>query len=207
MATQTLSQLHRIVLRKWTGTAWEVMTIEPQDLGQDSYITFNIAPRKQSRSSAIGTTETPISGTFDSLSASISFLADNWKIIGKAIGNWSAATYTGASNVAGNITLGTSSDLCTGGEYYSIVAQGICDDGSTSDVEFTRCIPSIDGDISLGGSDTATVTLALNPIIYNASEHTGDGYPTYTARMGDADLTTKKRLDLTDGTYKAVNES
>ena len=61
MATQTLSQLHRIVLRKWTGTAWEVMTIEPQDLGQDSYITFNIAPRKQSRSSAIGTTETPIS--------------------------------------------------------------------------------------------------------------------------------------------------
>ena len=207
MATQTLSQLHRIVLRKWSGTAWSVMTIEPQDLGQDAYITFNIAPRKQSRSSAVGTTETPIAGTFDSLSASISFLADNWKIIGKAMGAWNEATYTGHSSVAGNITLGASGDLCTGGEYYSVIAQGICDDGSTADVEFSRCMPSIDDDLSFGGSDTATVTLALHPIIYNASEHSGDGYAAYTARMGDANLTTKQRLDLTDGTYKAVSES
>ncbi len=202
MATQTLSQLHRIVLRKWTGAAWEVMTIEPSDLGQDSYITFNLAPRKQSRASAQGTTETPISGTFDSLSASIEFLADNAKIIGKAIGNWAEATYASATSLAGNVVFGGADDLCAGGEYYSVVAQGICDDGSTADVEFTRCLPSLDGDITLGGSDTATVTLALNPIIYNAAEHSSDGYPAYTARLGDADLTKKVRLDVTDGTYK-----
>lgn len=207
MATQTLSQLHRLVFRKWDGEAWSVFTMEPADLGQDSYITFNIAPRKQSRASAMGTTETPIPGTFDSLSASVSFLADNWKIVGQAIGKWNAATYADASSLAGNIVLGESDELCAGGEYYSVVAQGICDDGSTSDVEFTRCIPSIDDDIELGGSDTATVTLALNPIIYNASEHSSDGYPSYTARMGDNDLTEKQRLDVTTGEYEEVSES
>lgn len=207
MAVQTLSQLHRLVFRKWTGTAWEVMTIEPSDLGQDSYITFNVAPRKQSRASAQGTTETPIAGTFDALSASVEFLADNAKIIGEAIGNWSKATYANASNLAGNIIFGGADDLCAGGEYYSVVAQGICDDGSTADVEFTRCLPSLDGDISLGGSDTATVTLALNPIIYNAAEHTSDGYPAYTARIGDYDLTAKKRLNPTTGAYADASES
>lgn len=207
MATKTLSQLHRIILRKWANSAWEVFTIEPADLGQDSYITFNIAPRKQTRSSAVGTTETPISGTFDALSASIEFLADNFKIIGKAISNWSAATYTGANANAGNIVLGGADDLCKGGEYYSVIAQGVCDDGSTADVEFTRCIPSIDDDITLGGSDTATVSLALNPIIYNASEHSGDGYSAYTARMGDASTTENQRLDVATGAYTAVAES
>lgn len=206
MATQTLSQLHRLVFRKWDGAAWSVFTMEPADLGQDSYITFNIAPRKQTRSSAMGTTETPIPGTFDALSASISFLADNWKIVGQAIGKWNAATYADASAVAGNIVLGESDELCAGGEYYSVVAQGICDDGSTSDVEFTRCLPSIDDDIELGGSDTATITLALNPIIYNASEHSGDGYPAYTARMGDNDTAKKQRLDVATGTYEDVSE-
>lgn len=206
MATQTLSQLHRLVFRKYDGASWSVFTMEPADLGQDSYVTFNIAPRKQTRSSAMGTTETPIPGTFDALSASVSFLADNWKIVGQAIGKWNAATYAGATGVAGNIVLGESDELCAGGEYYSVVAQGICDDGSTADVEFTRCIPSIDDDIELGGSDTATVTLALNPIIYNASEHSGDGYPTYTARMGDNDTTKKQRLDVASGTYADVSE-
>lgn len=207
MATKTLSQLHRIVLRKWVNNAWEVFTIEPADLGQDSYITFNIAPRKQTRASAVGTTETPISGTFDALSASVEFLADNFKIIGKAISNWSAATYAGASNNAGQVVIGGADDLCAGGEYYSVVAQGVCDDGSTADVEFTRCIPSIDDDVTLGGSDTAVVTLALNPIIYNASEHSGDGYAAYTARLGDASTTENQRLDLTTGAYGAVTES
>lgn len=206
MATNTLSQLHRLVFRKRVNNAWEVFTIEPQDLGQDSYITFNIAPRKQSRSSAIGTTETPIAGTFDALSASIEFLADSWKIIGEALGSWNKATYAGASPVAGNIILGGADDLCAGGEYYSIIAQGICDDGSTADVEFTRCMPSVDGDIALGGSDTATVALALNPIIYNASEHANDGYPAYTARMGDASTTENQRLNPTTGEYTAVSE-
>lgn len=204
MATKTLSQLHRLVFRKRVNNAWEVFTIEPQDLGQDSYITFNIAPRKQTRSSAVGTTETPIAGTFDALSASIEFLADNWKIIGEALGKWNQATYDGAAATAGNIILGGADDLCAGGEYYSVIAQGICDDGSTSDVEFTRCIPSIDDDVALGGSDTATVALALNPIIYNASEHASDGYPAYTARMGDMDVAKNQRLNPTTGEYTAV---
>lgn len=207
MAVTTLSQLHRIVLRKWTGSAWETLSIEPSDLGQDSYITFNVAPRKQSRASAQGTTETPIAGTFDSLTASIEFLADNAKIIGEAIGNWSKATYQGAGSQAGNLIFGGADDLCAGGEYYSVVAQGICDDGSTADVEFTRCLPSLDGDVTLGGSDTATITLALNPIIYNAAQHASDGYPAYTARLGDYDLTAKKRLNPTTGAYDAVSES
>lgn len=204
MATKTLSQLHRLVFRKRVNNAWEVFTIEPQDLGQDSYITFNIAPRKQTRSSAVGTTETPIAGTFDALSASIEFLADNWKIIGEALGKWSQATYNGAAATAGNVILGGADDLCAGGEYYSVIAQGICDDGSTSDVEFTRCIPSVDDDVALGGSDTATVALALNPIIYNASEHASDGYPAYTARMGDNSTTENQRLNPTTGEYTAV---
>lgn len=204
MATKTLSQLHRLVFRKRVNNAWEVFTIEPQDLGQDSYITFNIAPRKQTRSSAVGTTETPIAGTFDALSASIEFLADNWKIIGEALGKWNQATYSGAAATAGNVILGGADDLCAGGEYYSVIAQGICDDGSTSDVEFTRCIPSIDDDVALGGSDTATVALALNPIIYNASEHASDGYPAYTARMGDNSTTENQRLNPTTGAYTTV---
>lgn len=204
MATKTLSQLHRLVFRKRVNNAWEVFTIEPQDLGQDSYITFNIAPRKQTRSSAVGTTETPIAGTFDALSASIEFLADNWKIIGEALGKWNQATYTGAAATAGNVILGGADELCAGGEYYSVIAQGICDDGSTSDVEFTRCIPSVDDDVALGSSDTATVALALNPIIYNASEHASDGYPAYTARMGDNSTTENQRLNPTTGEYTAV---
>lgn len=204
MATKTLSQLHRLVFRKRVNNAWEVFTIEPQDLGQDSYITFNIAPRKQTRSSAVGTTETPIAGTFDALSASIEFLADNWKIIGEALGKWNQATYSGAAATAGNVILGGADELCAGGEYYSVIAQGICDDGSTSDVEFTRCIPSVDDDVALGGSDTATVALALNPIIYNASEHASDGYPAYTARMGDNSTTENQRLNPTTGEYTAV---
>ena len=207
MATKTLSQLHRLVFRKRVNNAWEVFTIEPQDLGQDSYITFNIAPRKQTRSSAVGTTETPIAGTFDALSASIEFLADNWKIFGEALGKWNQATYSGAAATAGNVILGGADELCAGGEYYSVIAQGICDDGSTSDVELTRCIPSVDDDVALGGSDTATVALALNPIIYNASEHASDGYPAYTARMGDASTTENQRLNPTTGEYTAVSES
>lgn len=207
MATKTLSQLHRLVFIKISGGQKSVFTLEPADLGQDSYITFNISPRKQSRASAVGTTETPIPGTFDSLTASVSFLADNWKIIGQALDNWTAATYAGADSTDGQIIIGGADGLCSGGEYYSVIAQGICDDGSASDVEFTRCLPSIDGDVELGGSDTATVSFALNPIIYNASEHASDGYPAYTARMGVENKAKKTRLDPTSGNYVDVSES
>lgn len=206
MATKTLSQLHRLAFVKISGGTKSVFTLEPADLGQDSYITFNVSPRKQSRASAIGTTETPIPGTFDALAGSITFLADNWKVFGEALGNFTAATYADAGN-DGQVIFGGADDLCAGGEYYSVIAQGICDDGSASDVEFTRCMPSIDGDVELGGSDTATITLALNPIIYNASEHSGDGYPAYTARMGVQNITKKTRLNPTTGDYDDVTES
>jgi hypothetical protein len=68
-------------------------------------------------------------------------------------------------------------------------------------------MPSVDGDVELGGSDTATITLALNPIIYNASEHTGDGFPAYTARLGVQNTAKKTRFNPTTGEYDDVAES
>lgn len=199
MATN-ISQLRRIVFRKWTGAAWNVFTLEPDDLGQDSTFTFNIAPRVKSRSSSMGTSETPIQGTFDSISASVTFLADNWQILGKALQKWTASTYTGAGAGDGQI-LGDSATICNGDDYMSVIAQGICDDGSSVDVEFTRCIPSVDDDIELGTSDATEITLALHPIIYNETTHTGDGYGAYTYRLGDYDTTAKKRLNASTGEY------
>jgi hypothetical protein len=68
-------------------------------------------------------------------------------------------------------------------------------------------MPSVDGDVELGGSDTATITLALNPIIYNASEHANDGFPAYTARLGVQNITKKTRFNPTTGEYDDVTES
>lgn len=201
MATN-ISQLRRIVFRKWNGTAWSVFTLEPDDLGQDSTFTFNIAPRVKSRASSMGTSETPIQGTFDSISASVTFLADNWSILGKALQKWTASTYTGATAGDGQV-LGDNANICNGDDYMSVVAQGICDDGSSVDVEFTRCIPSVDDDIELGTSDATEITLALHPIIYNEATHANDGYGAYTYRLGDYDTTAKKRLNVTSGEYVA----
>jgi len=199
MATN-ISQLRRIVFRKWNGTAWSVFTLEPDDLGQDSTFTFNIAPRVKSRASSMGTSETPIQGTFDSISASVTFLADNWSILGKALQKWTASTYTGATAGDGQV-LGDNANICKGDDYMSVVAQGICDDGSSVDVEFTRCIPSVDDDIELGTSDATEITLALHPIIYNEATHANDGYGAYTYRLGDFSTTEKKRLNVTSGEY------
>ena len=199
MATN-ISQLRRIVFRKWNGTAWSVFTLEPDDLGQDSTFTFNIAPRVKSRASSMGTSETPIQGTFDSISASVTFLADNWSILGKALQKWTASTYTGATAGDGQV-LGDNANICNGDDYMSVVAQGICDDGSSVDVEFTRCIPSVDDDIELGTSDATEITLALHPIIYNEATHANDGYGAYTYRLGDFSTTEKKRLNVTSGEY------
>lgn len=205
MATQTITQVRRIVFRKWNSTTskWSTWTLEADDLGQDTTMTFNVAPRLKARDSQIGSTEVPIKGTFQGLAASVTFLADTWAIIGKAIDMWNAATFSGATANDGNIIYGSDS-LCDGGEYESIVAQGLCDDGSSTDVEFTRCIPSIDDDIEIGTSKALDVTLNLHPIIYNPTTHANDGYPEYTARKGDEDLTTKKRLNVTTGEYAAV---
>lgn len=210
MATQTLTQLHRVFFRRWDKTlndgagGWDVFALEPDDLGQDTQMTFNFAPRKMSRASSVGTTETPIPGTFDTLTASITFIADTWRILGKALRNWNAATYAGATEAEGNIIIGAEGNYCAGNEYLDIIMTGICDDGSSTDVEFTRCLPSLDDDIELGGTDAAEITLALNPVIYNAVTHAGDGYPAYTGRLGVESLTEKTRLNVVTGKYDPV---
>lgn len=197
-----IAQLRRLVFRKWDGEVWDVFTLEPDDLGQDSIITYNIAPRKMSRASSLGTSETPIVGTLDNFSASVTFLMDNFKILGKALNTWNASTYENADPNAGQIV--DSGELCAGDQYLSVVCQGVCDDGSAVDIEFTRCKPSVDDDIEIGGSDATEVTLNLNPIIYNVTNHSEDGYPQYSYRMGDYSTTENMRLNAATGEYAPV---
>jgi len=208
MAVKNITQLRRVVFRKWDASTstWDVFTLEADDLGQDTVMTVNVAPRTRSRASSMGTSETPIKGTLGSFAGSITFLLDTYKNLGKAIQNWSAATYAGAGSNDGNIIFDDSS-ICSEDDYLSVVAQGLCDDGSTVDIELPRCVPSLDEDISIGTGDTPSVTLNLHPIIYNQALHSADGYPQYSARMGDYDLTTKKRLNVTTGAYDTVSES
>lgn len=203
MAVQNITQLRRIVFRKWDASdnAWSVFTLEPDDLGQDTVMSLNVSPRTRSRASSLGTSETPISGTLGAFAGSITFLMDTWKNLGQAIQKWNDATYAGASATAGNIVW-DGTDICAEGDYMSVVAQGLCDDGSEADVELTRCCPSVDDDIEIGTGDTPTITLNLHPIIYNDKLHASDGYPQYSARLGDYDLTTKKRLNVTTGEYE-----
>lgn len=208
MATKEITGLHRVIMRAYKNGAWTPeLVFEPDDLGQDAVLTFNIAPRKRERASSTGTTSTPVKGTFDSLTASITFLNDTWAKLGKAMRGWTAATFAGATAENGQMVIGDGSDFCNEDEYIDIVVQNVCDDGSASDVEFTRCMPSIDDDIEVGSTETGTVTLNLNPIIYNATRHSGDGYPAYTARLGDNSLVENQRLNATTGEYEAVSES
>lgn len=206
MATKTITQLHRVSFRKTSdaGTTWEVVNFEADDLGQDTQATINIAPRKMSRSSSVGTTEMPIPGTLDAFAGSITMLNSYWKALGEALGVWNEATYSGADSNAGNITGGSTSDLCSDGIPVSVIIQGLCDDGSTADVELTRCYPSIDDDIEIGAGDTAEITIALNPQIYNATTMASDGYPAYSYRLGDNSLTENQRYNASTGQYAAV---
>lgn len=206
MATKTITQLHRVSFRRWDGSKFTVVNFEPDDLGQDSQATVNIAPRKSTRSSSVGTTEKPIPGTFDAFSGSVTILMGYWKALGQALGVWNEATYASADANAGNMTDGNA-DLCGDGTPVSVVIQGVCDDGSTADVELTRCYPSIDDDIEIGASDTSEVTIALNPQIYNANTMSGDGYPAYSYRFGDNSLTQNQRYNATTGEYAEVTES
>lgn len=205
---QNITQLRRVIFRKWDASTstWSVFTLEADDLGQDTVISINVAPRKRTRASSMGSTESTISGTFDSFSGSITFLMDTFKNLGQAIQMWNEATYAGASATAGNIVW-DGTNICNEGEYMSVVAQGLCDDGSSVDVELPRCVPSVDDAIEIGTGDTPTITLNLHPIIYNSALHSSDGYPQYSARLGDYDLTTKKRLNATTGVYDTVTPS
>ena len=207
MSTKNITQLRRIVFRKKATAAgnWSVFTLEADDLGQDTVMSVNVAPRIRSRASSLGTAETPIEGSFDGLAGSVTFLMDTWKILGQALQKWTASTYASAASTDGQIILGDG-NLCGDGLYYSVIAQGLCDDGSVADVELTRCFPSVDDDIELGTGDTPTATLNLHPIVYNAGLHSADGYPAYTVRFGDQNTTKKTRLNATTGAYDDVSE-
>lgn len=207
MATKTITQLHRISFarKQAEGDTWDTVTFGPDDLGQDSQASVNIAPRKTSRSSSTGTTTKPIAGTMDEFSASITILADYWYAIGRALGVWNKASYESASPEAGNMTdEGTA--LCNDGVPARVVIQGVCDDGSTADVDLTRCYPSIDDDIEIGAGDTQEVTISLNPQIYNETTMAEDGYPKYSYRFGDASLTENQRFNAATGKYAKVEE-
>lgn len=206
MATHQITQLRRLIFRKKAsaGASWTGFTMEPDELGQDTIMSVQISPRKAERASSVGTTNTPIAGTLGEFSGSITFLADTFKILGQALGRFTAATYANAGD-AGQITDG-SADLCGDGIYYDVIAQGICDDGSEADVELTRCLPSIDDALEFGTGSTQTVTLNLNPQIYNAARHSGDGYPARSYRFGVENLTKKTRLDTATYDYVDVSE-
>lgn len=210
MASINITQMRRIVFRKYNKTTseWSVpLTLEADDLGPDTIATVNVAPRKVSRATSAGTTETPIPGTYDTLAASITFMPTVFKQIGEVLSKWAAATYAGADANAGNMIFGGGTNFCAGGDYMNVVIQGICDDGSTADVEIARCIPSIDDDIEIGTGDAQELTVNLNPIIYNATLHSGDGLPAYDVRFGDNSLTAKQRLNAATGVYANVVES
>lgn len=205
--SSTLSQLRRVVFRKWDTETnnWKVMLVlEPDDLGQDDQMTYNISPRTKERASSLGTTTTPIPGTFDNLSASMTILMDTWNVLGRILGVWNPATYAGATAENGNIIGGAGTDFCRNDGYVSVIASGVCDDGSSADLEFARCMPNITDDISLNGTNTTEVTLNLFPIAYNPTLHSEDNYPQYTYRMGDENLTQKMRLNATTGIYEPV---
>lgn len=195
-----ITQVRRVVFRKKNGNAWSVFTMEADDLGQDTIMSVNISPRLRARNSAMGTTETPIRGTLGSFAGSVTFLMDTYEKLGKAIDNWTASTYNGHSATAGQIIGGEATPDCDD-SYFSVIAQGLCDDGSEADIELTRCQPSVDDDLEFGTGDTPTVTLNLHPIIYNATRHASDGYPAYSYRLGDYDTTAKKRLNASTGEY------
>lgn len=206
MATKQITQLRRLIFRKKAAPSdsWTGFTMEPDELGQDTIMTVQIAPRKAERASSVGTTNTPIAGTLGEFTGSITFLADTFKILGQAMGRFTAATYADAGD-AGQIT-DDPSNLCGDGVYYDVIAQGICDDGSETDIELTRCIPSVDDALEFGTGSTQTVTLNLNPQIYNAARHGSDGYPARSYRFGVNDITKKQRLSTLTFEYEDVSE-
>ena len=195
-----ITQVRRVVFRKKNGNAWSVFTMEADDLGQDTIMSVNISPRLRARNSAMGSTETPIRGTLGASARPLTLLMDTYEKLGKAIDNWTASTYNGHSATAGQIIGGEATPDCDD-SYFSVIAQGLCDDGSEADIELTRCQPSVDDDLEFGTGDTPTVTLNLHPIIYNATRHASDGYPAYSYRLGDYDTTAKKRLNASTGEY------
>lgn len=201
-----ISQMRRVVFRsrESADADWSVFTLTSEDLGQDTIGSFNISERIKDRETQAGTTHKPVSGTYDDFTASITFQADIWAPIFQALGRWNNATFQGATDADGNAIGAAAVNPCGSQKMVSVILQGICDDGSTADVEFARCYPSIDGELEMSGSSSTEVTLALNPQIYNPTTMANDGYEQYDYRFGTHSLTTNERLDVTTGKYNPV---
>ncbi len=205
-AVKDIAQMRRIVFRSReipTGD-WTTFTLTPEDLGQDTIASFNISERIKDRETLAGTTHKPVAGTYDDFTASITFQADISATIFKALGRWNPATFQGATDADGNAIGAAAVSPCGNQKMVSVIMQGICDDGSSADVEFARCFPSIDGELEMSGTSSTEVTLALNPQIYNPSTMANDGYEQYDYRFGTKDLTTNQRLNVTTGKYDPV---
>lgn len=205
MATTNITQVKRVVISQKSSAeaAWDSIIINEAELGQDTVATVNVAPRLAEKSTQLGTTSSPIPGTYNELSGSITFQADTFEIIGRALRKFNPATYEDATANNGNIVFGGANNMCDSGPYQRVIVQGLCDDGSTADIEFARCLPSIDDDIEVG-SETSEVTLNLHPQIYNSTTMASDGYSAYDVRFGDNSLSKKQRLNVTTGAYEAV---
>lgn len=201
-----ITQVRRVYFRKkaTAGGTWTVVTFDIDDLGQDTVASINIAPRKRSRASQAGTTESPIAGTLDNFTASITFLMDTFKKLGLVLNRWQDATYADADANAGQISGGDTDDFCSGDEYWSVIIQGVCEDGSATDIEICRCQPSVDDDLEFGSSETMTTTLNLNPIIYNPSLHSADGYTQKSYNFGEYDTAKKMHFNALTGEYTEV---
>lgn len=206
MATKDIAQMRRIVFRSRESATedWTTFTLTSEDLGQDTIGSFNISPRIKDRETQAGTTHKPVSGTYDDFTASITFQADVWAPIFNALGQWNLATFAGATYADGNAIGAAAVSPCGNQKMVSVIMQGICDDGSSADVEFARCFPSIDGELEVSGSSSTEVTLALNPQIYNPTTMENDGYEPYDYRFGTHSLTQNERLDVTTGKYNPV---
>lgn len=201
-----IAQVRRIVFRSKESkeAAWSVFELGQDDLGQDTIATINTAPRKKERTTQAGTTSQPIPGTYDNFSASITFAPQTWRVIGEALRIWNPATFANATPEDGNIIGAAGTALCATQTPVSVIVQGVCDNGSTADLELARCYPSMDDDLEIGTSNSPEVTLQLNPQIYNPKMHAEDGYEPYDYREGAHSLTTNERLNVTTGAYEAV---
>lgn len=211
MATgiKDISQMQRLVFRSRENADadWVTFTITSANLGQDTVASFNISERIRDRETQAGTTHKPIAGSYDDFQATVTFQADVWAEIFKALGRWNPATFAGATDADGNAIGAAAVSPCGNQKMVSVILQGLCDDGSSADVEFARCFPSIDGELEISGSSATEVSLTLNPQIYNPVTMANDGYEQYDYRAGAHSLTTNERLDVTTGKYNPVTST
>lgn len=201
-------QVHRIILNRHTGNPQDQLVIEPNMLSDGDYLTWNVAPAATERASASGTTTTPNDARYDGLTATLVLKNDNRSILATAIGQWQKATYTGATAQNGQRANAILGNPCPTPGYTHVIAQGICDDGSTTDIQFPFCMPRIGGDEALG-SEVADVEINLYPQPYDEATmgdltSGDDPFPAYDYIMGDNSLTAKQRYNVTTGEYETV---